>query len=65
MLNKLQQKEITALKEECKAMEKEGYSAFDICCYLNDYIYDLSETVSNDYYKCLYALEEYYHNQIR
>ena len=65
MLTELQQKDIKALKEECKAMEENGYSAFDICCYLNDYIYDLSETVSNEYYKAVYSLEEYYHNQIR
>ena len=24
-----------------------------------------NETEFNDYYKCLYELEEYYHNQIR
>lgn len=65
MLTELQKKDIKALKEECKVMEEDGYSAFDITAYLNDYIYDLSETVSNDYYKCLYELEEYYYNKIR
>ena len=43
-------------------MSKDKPSYYDAMVYLNDYIYQLSETVSKEYLDCVYKLEEYYHN---
>ena len=62
-LNQLQVKDFRKLREECISIAyiKSNPSFYDVVTYLNDYISQLSETTSNEYLKCVYQLEEYYH----
>ena len=62
-LNDLQKKDYIALENQCINMRENGSSYYDIMCMLNDLIYSYSETVSNEYMKCVYALEEHYHKR--
>lgn len=62
-LNELQMKDYITLESKCINMRENGSSYYDIMTFLNDYIYELSETVDNNYFKVVYALEEYYHKR--
>lgn len=62
-LNELQKADFIHLENECIKMRENGSSYYDIMTFLNDYIYELSETVDNNYFKVVYALEEYYHDR--
>ena len=62
-LNELQMKNYITLENQCINMRENGSSYYDIMTFLNDYIYELSETVDNNYFKVVYALEEHYHKR--
>lgn len=62
-LNDLQKADFIHLENECIKMRENGSSYYDVMCMLNDYIYELSETVDNNYFKVVYALEEHYHKR--
>ena len=62
-LNDLQKKDYIALENQCIAMRENGSSYYDIVCMLNDYIYELSETVSENYYISVCKLEQHYHDR--
>ena len=62
-LNPMLKKEFIALENECTRLREEGYSYYDIMCYLNDFIYSLSDTVNTDFLKAVYELEEHYHSR--
>lgn len=62
-MNELLTKDYLALETECVNMRESGASYFDIVCFLNDYIYSLSDTVDNNFLKNVYALEEWYHQR--
>lgn len=51
------------LRDECISIvySKSKPSYYVAVLYLNDYISQLSDTLSIEYLKCVYQLEEYYH----
>ena len=62
-LNLMLKKEFIALESKCIRLREEGHSYYDITCYLNDYIYSLSDCVNGDFLKAVYELEEHYHSR--
>ena len=62
-LNPMLKKEFIALEGECIRLREEGYSYYDITCYLNDFIYSLSDCVNSDFLKATYELEKHYHSR--
>lgn len=63
-LNPMLKKEFIDLESECIELRREeGYSYYDITCYLNDYIYSLSDCVNSYFLKAVYELEEHYHSR--
>ena len=56
-LNKLQKRDYNNLRNKLCA-----YTYFDALVYLNDYIDLLSDTIDDNYLKCIIELKDYYHN---
>ena len=56
-LNELQKKDFNNLRNKLCS-----YSYYDALTYLNDYIYELSDGVDNNYLNCIVELENYYYN---
>ena len=49
------------IEKECEKILC-NYSVYDVLTFLDDYIYDLSDTVNNNYFLALSVLEEHYMN---
>ena len=68
MYNKYYERLNNTDKEDYKMIEKEcekilyNYSVYDVLTFLDDYIYDLSDTVDNNYFLAICKLEDYYFN---
>lgn len=66
MKNKYYEKMNEMLKKDYKVIEKEcekilsNNTAYDVVTFINDYLYDLSDTVDNNYFLAISQLEEYY-----
>ena len=56
-LNKLQKRDYNNLRNKLCA-----YTYFDALVYLNDYIDLLSDTIDDNYLKCIIELKDYYYN---
>ena len=55
-LNELQKKDFNNLRNKLCS-----YSYYDALTYLNDYIYELSDSVNSNYIKYIIKLEKYYY----
>ncbi len=62
-LNPMLKKEFIDLEGKCIRLREEGHSYYDIICYLNNFIYSLSDCVNGDFLKAVYELEEHYHSR--
>ena len=68
MYNKYYERLNNTDKEDYKMIEKEcekilyNYSVYDVLTFLDDYIYDLSDTVNSNYFLAICELEDYYFN---
>ena len=66
MYNKYYERLNNTDKEDYKMIEKEcekilqHYGSYDVLTFINDYIYDLSDTVNSNYFLAICELEEYY-----
>lgn len=58
-LNPMLKKDYKLIEKEC---EKILYSntVYDVITFLNDFIYDLSDVVNNNFYLAICKLEDYY-----
>lgn len=56
-LNELQKKDFNNLRNKLYS-----YSYYDALTYLNDYIYELSDSVNSNYFKCIIGLKDYYYD---
>jgi hypothetical protein len=58
-LNPMLKKDYKLIEKEC---EKILYSnaVYDVITFLNDFIYDLSDVVNNNFYLAICELEDYY-----
>ena len=59
-LNSILKKDYDKIANECLRIYEENYEAYDVVIYLNDYIYNLSDTVNHDYFLAVSELENYY-----
>lgn len=62
-LNPMLKKEFINLESECIRLREEGCSYYDITCYLNDFIYSLSDCTNSYFLKAVYELEKHYHSR--
>ena len=68
MYNKYYERLNNTDKEDYKMIEKEcekilcNYSVYDVLTFLDDYIYDLSDTVNSNYFLALSELQDHYIN---
>ena len=68
MYNKYYERLNNTDKEDYKMIEKEcekilhHYGSYDVLTFINDYIYDLSDTVNSNYFLAICELEEHYFN---
>ena len=60
-LNNTDKEDYNMIEKECKKILC-NYSVYDVLTFLDDYIYDLSDTVNNNYFLALSVLEDYYMN---
>lgn len=58
-LNERDKKDYKRLEKECDNIYI-NYSAYDTLTFINDYLYDLSDTVNNNYFLAICKLEDYY-----
>ena len=58
-LNDIDKKDYNMIEKECKKILC-NYSVYDVLTFLDDYIYDLSDTVNNNYFLAICELEDYY-----
>ena len=58
-LNDIDKKDYNMIEKECKKILC-NYSVYDVLTFLDDYIYDLSDTVNSNYLLAISELEEYY-----
>ena len=60
-LNNTDKEDYNMIEKECKKILC-NYSVYDVLTFLDDYIYDLSDTVNNNYFLALSVLEDHYMN---
>ena len=60
-LNDIDKKDYNMIEKECKKILLH-YESYDVLTFLDDYIYDLSDTVNSNYFLAIYELEDYYFN---
>ena len=60
-LNDIDKKDYNMIEKECKKI-LHHYGSYDVLTFINDYIYDLSDTVNSNYFLAIYELEDYYFN---
>ena len=58
-LNDIDKKDYNMIEKECKKI-LHHYGSYDVLTFLDDYIYDLSDTVNSNYFLAICELEEYY-----
>ena len=58
-LNNTDKKDYNMIEKECKKI-LHHYGSYDVLTFINDYIYDLSDTVNSNYFLAISELEEYY-----
>lgn len=58
-LNERDKKDYKRLEKECDNIYIK-YSAYDALTFINDYLYDLSDTINNNYFLAICTLEDYY-----
>ena len=58
-LNSVDKKDYKMIERECKKIYTD-YSAYDVLTFINDYIYDLSDTINSNYFLAICELEDYY-----
>ena len=58
-LNDIDKKDYNMIEKECKKILLH-YGSYDVLTFINDYIYDLSDTVNSNYFLAICELEEYY-----
>ena len=58
-LNERDKKDYRWIERKCQIMYKD-YNAYDVLTFLNDYLYDLSDTVNTNYYLAISKLEDHY-----
>ena len=60
-LNNIEKKDYNMIEKECKKILLH-YGSYDVLTFINDYIYDLSDTVNSNYFLAICELEDYYFN---
>ena len=60
-LNDIDKKDYNMIEKECKKI-LHHYGSYDVLTFINDYIYDLSDTVNNNYFLALSELQDHYIN---
>ena len=58
-LNNTDKEDYNMIEKECEKVLK-YYGSYDVLTFLDDYIYDLSDTVNSNYFLAICELEEYY-----
>ena len=58
-LNDIDKKDYNMIEKECEKV-LQHYRSYDVLTFINDYIYDLSDTVNSNYFLAICELEEYY-----
>ena len=58
-LNNTDKEDYKMIEKECEKVLKH-YGSYDVLTFLDDYIYDLSDTVNNNYFLAICELEDYY-----
>ena len=58
-LNYTDMEDYNMIEKECKKILHD-YGSYDVLTFINDYIYDLSDTVNSNYFLAICELEEYY-----
>ena len=58
-LNNTDKKDYNMIEKECEKI-LHHYGSYDVLTFINDYIYDLSDTVNSNYFLAICELEEYY-----
>ena len=58
-LNSVDKKDYKMIEKECEKIYID-YDAYDVLTFINDYIYDLSDTINNNYFLAICKLEDYY-----
>ena len=58
-LNDIDKKDYNMIEKECKKIYTD-YSAYDVLTFIDNYIYDLSDTVNSNYFLAICKLEDYY-----
>ena len=60
-LNNTDKDDYNMIEKECKKI-LHHYGSYDVLTFINDYIYDLSDTVNNNYFLAICELEDHYFN---
>ena len=60
-LNNTDKEDYKMIEKECKKI-LQHYGSYDTLTFINDYIYDLSDTVNSNYFLAICELEDYYFN---
>ena len=58
-LNSIDKKDYNMIEKECKKIYTD-YSAYDVLTFIDNYIYDLSDTVNSNYFLAICKLENHY-----
>ena len=58
-LNNTDKKDYNMIEKECEKI-LHHYGSYDVLTFINDYIYDLSDTVNSNYFLTICELEDYY-----
>ena len=60
-LNNIDKEDYNMIEKECEKV-LHHYGSYDVLTFMNDYIYDLSDTVNNNYFLALSELQDHYIN---
>ena len=58
-LNSIDKNDYKMIERECEKIYTD-YSAYDVLTFIDNYIYDLSDTVNSNYFLAICKLEDYY-----
>ena len=58
-LNSIDKNDYNMIERECEKIYTD-YSAYDVLTFIDNYIYDLSDTVNSNYFLAICKLEDYY-----
>ena len=58
-LNSIDKNDYKMIERECEKIYTD-YSAYDVLTFIDNYIYDLSDTVNSNYFLAICKLENYY-----